>query len=214
MGNLEQWYEQQKGKHFSEKIIEECDPHSSVLIVIDMVNGFTKHGALYHPNIESLIAPVSRTMREAKAASMPILGFGDAHEKQSVEFTIFPEHCVEGTEEAELAEELQDVGMDVWIPKRSTNGFLEELFQEWLQENKHVHTFIVTGDCTDICILQFVLSLTAYFTKQGHKKNVIVPVNLVDTFSHNEHPSHVMNTFSFYLMEQSGAELVQWKHSL
>ncbi|MFB4166028.1 hypothetical protein ACE1TI_20065 [Alteribacillus sp. JSM 102045] len=97
----------------------------------------------------------------------------------------------------------------MWIPKRSTNGFLEERFQKWLRDNKQIETFIVVDDCTDICILQFVLSMTAFFTKQGIEKQMIVPVNLVDTFSHNEHPSETINLFSFYLMEQAGAELIE-----
>ncbi|MFB4166029.1 hypothetical protein ACE1TI_20070 [Alteribacillus sp. JSM 102045] len=57
--------------------------------MIDMVNGFAKQVALYHQNIEILIEPIRKTMKDAKANAIPIIGFGDAHEKHSLEFNIF-----------------------------------------------------------------------------------------------------------------------------
>ncbi|SDI47293.1 cysteine hydrolase family protein [Alteribacillus bidgolensis] len=212
MNKIEKWVEKRETKQYPAKTLHDIDPATTALVVIDMVNGFAKQGTLYHQNIENLIEPIRQTMKGAKAMGIPIIGFGDAHEKNSVEFHIFPEHCLEKTEESAFVPELQEIGTDVWIPKKSTNSFLEEQFQEWLKENKQIGTFIVAGDCTDICILQFVLSMTAFFTKEGQEKRVIVPVNLVDTFSHEDHPSEAVNLFSFYLMEQAGAELVEMKN--
>lgn len=48
------------------------------------------------------------------------------------------------------------------IEKNSTNGFLEPVFAAWLRDNPQIDTYIVTGDCTDICVLQFVLAAKAW----------------------------------------------------
>lgn len=53
----------------------------------------------------------------------------DSHQKSSQEFITYPPHCLKGSEESEIIEELKIIGGYQLIEKNSTNGFLEPDFQ-------------------------------------------------------------------------------------
>ncbi len=85
-------------------------------------------------------------------------------------------------------------------------------FQKWLSENElSIETYIIVGDCTDICIKQFALSLKTYFNEKNENKKVIVPANAVETFHLDVtyHHAGLMNLLSLYEMEQGGIEIVK-----
>ena len=79
------------------------------------------------------------------------------HQKNSKEFESFPKHCILGTEEVELIDELKPYEKDMkLIRKNSTSGFVTEEFQKYLKENENnLEEIIITGCCTDICIINF-----------------------------------------------------------
>jgi len=69
-------------------------------------------------------------------------------------------------------------GNSVIIEKNSTNGFNSDGFRQWLNKNcDEVNNYIVTGCVTDLCVLQFTLSLKAYFNEMNEDKRIIVPMN-------------------------------------
>ncbi len=180
----------------------------TVLVMVDMVNGFAREGALKSPRVEGLIPEIAALSKACDEMHMKKLAFADCHTKASPEFDAYPEHCMMGTAEGEIVDELKNIGGYTLIPKNSTNGFLEEEFQNWLQENEQFNTFIITGDCTDICIQQFAITLKTWFNLRNQKVRVIVPVNTVETYDSGMHDGDLMHVMALYNMMINGVEVV------
>lgn len=188
--------------------LSELSPEKTALIVVDVVNGFIREGAMSSPLIESIIPTVAALMESCKSRGIPVAAFADCHKEGCAEFASFPPHCLENTSESELADELKAVGGYLLIKKNSTNGFHEEQFKTFLSGIPDTDTFIVTGDCTDICVLQFCLALKTWFTKQDKQVRIIVPVNCVETYDAPYHDADFMNIAAYKLMKDSGVAFV------
>lgn len=189
--------------------LSELDPKRSALVIIDMVNGFAREGALKSPRVEELIPSISELSERCGMKGMVKLAFADCHSDASPEFEAYPAHCLAGTNESEVVEEIRKVGGYLLIPKNSTNGFLEEAFQKWLGSNYNIDTFVVTGDCTDICIQQFATTLKTWFNRQDRKSRIIVPLNAVGTYDLGDHNGDLMDVMALYSMVLNGVEVVR-----
>jgi len=183
----------------------------TALFIVDMVNGFVYSGPLSSPRV----AAISKNVAELneRTAGYKKVFFLDSHEKQSIEFSSFPQHCIKGSMEAELIPELKTKALDgpetFYIEKNSTNGFYSKKFQNWLVKYAdEVDNYIITGCVTDICVLQFALSLKAYFNEENKIKRIIVPMNAVETYDGGSHDGYIMNLFALYNMHISGIEVV------
>ncbi|SDH64844.1 isochorismatase family cysteine hydrolase [Desulfosporosinus hippei] len=158
----------------------DLDLTKTVLVVIDMVNGFAKEGALYSPRIEGLIAEIGRVMQICIDHGISIVAFADNHTNESPEFKRYPIHCGYNSKESEVVDEFR--GLCRVFNKNSINGYLEEEFREWLNVHPDINTFIVVGDCTDICIASFALTAQADFDGRNRDSSVIVLTQGVETF--------------------------------
>ncbi len=180
----------------------------TALVMVDMVNGFAREGALMSPRVEGLIPEIAELSKTCNELQITKLAFADCHIKASPEFDAYPAHCMIGTSEAEMVDELRELGGYTLIPKNSTNGFLEEAFQQWLEENEHINTFIITGDCTDICVQQFAVTLKTWFNMQNKKVRIIIPTNAVETYDFGLHNGDLMNVMALYNMMINGIEVI------
>ena len=180
----------------------------TALLIVDMINGFAREGALKSDRVEALIPVIAELSKECDKLNITKLAFADCHTMTSPEFEAYPAHCLKETSEAKVVDEIREIGGYTLIPKNSTNGFIEEEFQKWLKENKNVNTFIVAGDCTDICVQQFAITLKTWFNKQNKKARVIVPVNMTDTYDLGVHDANLMNVMALYNMIINGVEVV------
>lgn len=205
-GSLVVIYEQLK--QVSDLRLSGLDPSRTALIVIDMVNGFTKEGPLSSHRVGALIPGVVSLMEEAKANGMRMLAFADAHRPDSLEFAHFPPHCVKGTNESKVVHEIKEVGGYTLVEKETTNGYLEPEFQKWLEENGDIENIIVVGDCTDICVQQFAVTLKKHYERIGRPSRVIVPTAHVETYELEEHSADLMNVVALYQMKEAGIEIV------
>lgn len=190
--------------------LKEFQGNQTVLVMIDMVNGFARKGALKSPRIEDLIPEITELAKSCNDLGIKTLAFADCHTEESPEFEAYPLHCLAGTFEGEIVDEIKEVGGYTLIPKNSTNGFLEEEFQKWLNENQHIDTFIIVGDCTDICIQQFAITLRTWFSLHNQKVRIIVPINAVETYDLGVHSGDLMNVMALYNMMGSGIEVVDY----
>lgn len=181
----------------------------SAIIIVDMINGFVKEGPMSSPRIQTIIPPISNLMTLGKEQGLLMLAFADCHEKSSIEFTTYPPHCLAGTVESDMIDELKEIGGYELIFKKSTNGFLEPTFHEWLKKNPTIQNFIVVGDCTDICVEQFVLTLKTYFNTLNRSSRIIVATTCVETYETDSHPADLMNVVTFYKMQMNGIEIVR-----
>jgi nicotinamidase-related amidase len=188
--------------------LKDLPADETVLVIIDMINGFAREGALMSPRIEALIPVIAELSEECGRLGIKKLAFADSHTAKSPEFGTYPPHCMRGTSESEMVEELKVIGGYLLIPKNSTNGFLEKGFQDWLDQNSGIRNFIITGDCTDICIQQFAITLKTWFNRKDEYCRIIVPVNAVDTFDLGLHDADLLNAVTLFSMSGNGVELV------
>lgn len=181
----------------------------TALVIIDMVNGFAREGALKSPRVEGLIPEITELSNRCDQFEISKIAFSDSHTEASPEFDAYPKHCMTGTYEEEIVDEIKETGGYTHIPKNSTNGFLEENFQKWLLENQHINTFVITGDCTDICIQQFATTLKAWFNIHNKRVRIIVPLNAVDTYDFGLHDGDLIHVMALYNMITNGIEVVK-----
>jgi len=188
--------------------IESLDKNKTVLVVVDMINGFCKVGNLYSDRNEKLISPVVGVLERIK--NYRKIFFRDFHTEDSTEFNTYPMHC-SSEFESDIVEELKKFidKNSVIINKNSVNGFLTDKFQKWLELNEKIENFIIIGDCTDICVLNFELSLKCYFDENNRNGEVITFTNLVETFDleATNHYGDLMNLFALYNMEMNGVKI-------
>lgn len=190
--------------------LKDLDREQTALVIVDMVNGFAREGTLKSPRVEGLIAEIAELSKACDRLQIAKLAFADCHTKDSPEFDSYPEHCMVDTFEGEMVDELREIGGYTLIPKNSTNGFLEAAFQRWLEENEHINTFVITGDCTDICVQQFSITLKTWFNMQNKKSRIIVPINAVETYDLSLHNGDLMNVMALYNMMINGIEIVDF----
>lgn len=184
----------------------------SVLFVVDMNNGFARKGALASERVEKIIPNIVDVIKKFKDSNDKIIAFTDYHTKDAAEFKDFPPHCVEGTEECELVNEIKlyEDCIKV-IKKNSTNAFLEEETQAEVKAliSSGVKKWYVTGCVTDICVKQFALTLKTYFNKENLDMDVIVIKNCVETFDAPGHSAEEMSKYSFIDMKQAGIKIIE-----
>ena len=183
--------------------------NQSAIIIVDMINGFVKEGPMSSPRIQTLIPTIGDLMTLSKEQGLLMLAFADSHETSSIEFSTYPPHCLVGTSESDIIDELKEIGGYELILKKSTNGFLEPTFHDWLKKNPTIENFIVVGDCTDICVEQFVLTLKTYFNTLNQPSRIIVPINGVETYETDLHQGDLMNVLALYKMQMNGIEVVR-----
>ncbi len=189
--------------------LKDLQGKQTTLVIVDMINGFVREGALKSPRVEGLIPEIAKLSKACDELHITKLAFADCHTIASPEFDAYPEHCMIGTSEGEMVDELRELGGYTLIPKNSTNGFQEAVFQQWLKENDHINAFVITGDCTDICVQQFAVTLKTWFNMQNKKVRIIVPINTVDTYDLDLHNGDMMNVMALYNMMINGIEVVQ-----
>jgi nicotinamidase-related amidase len=189
--------------------VADLNKEDTAVIVIDMINGFAKEGALYSERVEGIIPYMVEKLTLFEGYNKVF--FADEHNEDSLEFGSYPPHCIKGTVESDVIEELQPFVKDLGevIPKNSTNGFVTKGFAEWLGKHPKIRNFVIFGDCTDLCVLQFSLTLKAYLNEWNTASHVIVPVKGVETFDMEatNHHAELMNVFAFYNMRANGIDL-------
>ncbi|MBB5182267.1 cysteine hydrolase family protein [Catenisphaera adipataccumulans] len=173
-----------------------------IIFVVDMVNGFVKEGALHDQEIARLIPAQQAVLKTLACRNVFVC---DSHPPRTREFESYPPHCMIGTKEAEVVDELQPLIKYV-LRKNSTNTFTAPAFEEYLDGGLDAYQdVIIMGCCTDLCILQFALSLQAWLNE--HNKSgmrVIVPVDCVDTFDSPEHSAMFWNDAALQNMAANG----------
>ena len=186
--------------------IQAADLKQPVLFVVDMINGFAKQGALADPAIIDTAPDIRKLIQSLNA---PTWFVADEHDWNAREFDAFPPHCLKNTEESDIIDELADC-VEHRIPKNSTNTFFAPDFQVFLQEQgSQYHDWVITGCCTDICVLQFALALKAFFNQTEQDRRVIVPADCTATYHMDEiHDGPFWQKTALDLMKAAGVLVV------
>jgi nicotinamidase-related amidase len=110
----------------------------------------------------------------------------DTHDPDALEFSAYAPHAVAGTPESETVEGLKALsfsGEFVLIEKNSISTSIGTTFVPWIESHPEVQTYIVVGDCTDLCVYQVALDLRLRANVAGWRGfQVIVPEDCVQTY--------------------------------
>lgn len=178
---------------------------ANVVLVVDMLEGFYRIGNLANPRVARIIPNIENLLARKAQEGWKIIFLADNHEKNDKEFKLFPEHCVQETEEAEIIPELRRfvAAGGIVIPKTSYSGFEGTVLGKILAEAEP-KVVVVVGVCTDICVF-----FTAYdLVKLGHK--VIVPRDTVETYDVPGHKAEgINNVFFAHMKNILGVEIIE-----
>lgn len=180
--------------------------HNPAVVVVDVINGFVEEGILADKAIQRVIPGINALTESTDKH----IFFVDYHSKYAAEFEGFPPHCIAGSDETQI-HDLVNVPLKAHIIKKnSTNGFYA------LKADKRFEiiaglsdSFIITGCCTDICVMQFALSMKTYFNEKNIRKPVIIPIDMVDTYDAPEHSAEEYNDMALRLMRNAGIVIVK-----
>ncbi|WP_322509315.1 isochorismatase family cysteine hydrolase [Anaerolinea sp.] len=198
-------------------------PQKCAIVSVDVINGFCAFGPLASPRVARIVQPIVDLFQKAWSLGVRhIVLTQDTHEPDAVEFAQWPPHCVRGTAEAEPVDEFKALpffSSMVQIPKNSIHSGLNTPLNDWIQAHPEVDTFVVVGDCTDLCTYQLAMHLRLDANARQLNRRVIVPVDCVDTYDLPvevarvqglmAHPGDVFHGIFLYHMALNGVEVVQ-----
>ncbi len=161
-------------------------PAQVALFSVDMINGFCKEGPLAGERVGALAQPVADLFRRAYDLGVRAMVLTqDTHAPDTPEFQAYPPHCVAGTSESFTISELADLPFAAemtLIAKNSLSSHINTGIDRWMTEHPQVQTFVVVGDCTDLCVYSSAMHLRLEANALNLQRRVIVPAGRVDTF--------------------------------
>lgn len=192
--------------------IKNLEVYKGMLIVVDMVNGFVREGALHDEKIADIIPRQLELIKEAKARGDLVVFVKDTHDEDAVEFKRFggTKHCVRDTSEAQLIDEflpLEAEDNTISIEKNSTSYMEAEKFRSLIGSLSELERVDVIGCCTDICDFNGTMGLANYFDQNNKDVNINIHLDAVATYAEDKRKNYV--DAACLLMEQQGIQLVK-----
>ncbi len=183
-----------------------------MLIIVDMVNGFVKEGALHDKKIGDIIPRQIELIKEAKTKGNLIVFIKDTHEKASTEHKRFDGafHCVKESGEELVVDELREFENDIdaiSIEKNSTSFMESPIFRNVIYKTQALEEVDVVGCCTDICVVNGTMGLANYFDEWNREVEIRVHEDAIATFLEESRQEYV--DAAKLLMKQQGIKLVK-----
>jgi len=198
------------------------EPEYTAILCVDVINGFCSIGPLSSPRVQGIVEPIARLFQTAYA--LGVRNFilpQDTHDPNAVEFGSYPNHCVRGDIQSQTVPALSALPFAaeyVVIEKNSISSSENTALDAWLADHPAIHTFIVTGDCSDLCTYQLAMHLRLRANAgQMASVRVIVPANCVQTYdtpldaaeklSIPPHHGDLLHAVFLYNMATNGVEV-------
>jgi len=207
------------------------------LVVIDVLKGFCETGAgnlapsKKSQQMDEMLKEVNSLSSQFVEKEMPVFAFIDSHLPEIAE-PPYPTHCIKGTAEVELMDEIAwfyDHPLVTCFEKDCINSYIGAIdpktrinyFEEWIKDN-HLETLIFVGVCTDICIVDCVVTTLSV---RNHSllsalKDIVVYLPACATYDmtsqhlkktalpeHMNHPQGLMHHIGAKIMAFRGAIL-------
>jgi len=197
------------------------NPAKVAIISMDVTNAFCRTGNLASERVAAIIDPIVDLFTLAwKKGLKKIVLLHDCHTPNAKEFDAFGEHAVCGTVESETVDEIKSLPfydeMKI-IEKNSINPAQNTEFDRWLEEHPEIVTFIVVGDCTDLCVYQASMHLRTAANARGIERRVIIPEVCVNTYDISvktsekspakPHPGDLLHKLFLHHMGLNGIEI-------
>jgi nicotinamidase-related amidase len=213
-------------------------PKKTGLIIVDEVNGFCTVGAgnlappVPNEQVEKMVDETVTHAKHYVAQKWPVLAFLDTHTPGKPE-PPYPPHCERGTGEENLVPALSFLESDpnaTLIRKDCINGYIgaqrpdgTNQILDWIRTND-IEQVVVVGICTDICDLDFVVTLLSARNSDnvdtGKLKDIVVYEPGTSTYDLPEsaqkalglpvtaiHPQKITHHAALYFMQSRGAVL-------
>jgi nicotinamidase-related amidase len=166
------------------------------VLVLDMLNDFVT-GDLKTERAETIIEPIQKLVKAARAHGVPVIYSNDAHLRNDHEVVErWGKHAIKGTYGAEVIPELEPTKKDFVVEKRVYSGFYETELDSILRSLYNgwgVETVVLVGVHTHICVRHTAAS--AFY--RGYK--IVVPRDGVQAFTrkaHEEGLRYLKNVYS------------------
>ena len=198
-------------------------PERTAVISVDVINGFCYQGALASPRVGAIVAPCTQLLQRAYAGGVrDFVLVQEGHTPDAVEFASFPPHGILGTLEAEAVPEYQALpfytSMTI-VRKNSLHAAVDTDLTAWLQARPQLDTFIVIGDCTDLCVYQAAMFLRLQANARNLTRRVIVPADCVATYDlppetaqavgAMPHAGDLLHLVFLYSLKLNGVEVIR-----
>jgi nicotinamidase-related amidase len=217
---LEHWVEQLPELSIDQAI---QNPENTAILSVDVINGFCYEGPLASPRVRAIIAPIVDLFEAAwEKGVRHIILTQDTHEPDAIEFGQFPPHCVRGMPESQPVPEFKALPFFdrlIILEKNSINSAINSGLAEWVFAHPEVDTYIVVGDCTDLCTYQLAMYLRLNANECQLQRRVIVPADTADTYDLPveaaqsvgalPHDANLLHAIFLYHMALNGVEVVQ-----
>jgi nicotinamidase-related amidase len=197
-------------------------PERAGVVSVDVIEGFCSQGPLASRRVGRIVEPIARLFGVAWGAGLRNIALvQDTHEPDAVEFGAWPAHCVRGTDESQTVAAIRALPFFEQIsafPKNSISSFMNTGLDGWLSARPDLDTFIVVGDCTDLCTYQLAMHLRLEANAHQVVRRVIVPADCTDTYDRTvgaaqsegglPHAAGLLHAVFLYHMALNGVEVV------
>ena len=200
------------------------DPATVGYCSTDMVVGFCAEGALASDRVAGIVpAVVDLAERYHGLGGRDFVFMQDTHDPGAPEFAAWPIHCLRGTRESEMIDELRALPFAerfTTVEKNSLHPGLGTGFDDWLAARPQLRTMLVVGNCTDLCVYQLAMHLRLHHNANNLSDvRVVVPANAVETYDLAPdiaatsgalaHPGAFFHAVFLYHMALNGIEVVR-----
>ena len=179
----------------------EFKKEKSVLLIIDMQNAFvSSKGSLGTMGLDTsrvvkAIEPIKNLAEEFRKAGRPVIYIQHTHRPDGLDYglisKVFPPldgigHCIDGTWDQEIIEELKPQDNDIIVKKHRFSAFYGTQLENVLH-SLDAETLVVTGISTNICVESTVRD--AFYRDY----NVFVPADATGAFTEAEENASIGN---------------------
>jgi nicotinamidase-related amidase len=220
---LVNWYNGRPAERLVETLERAGGADRVAILAVDVTKGFCSTGPLSSARVGGIVQPIVRLFELAHGMGVRHFVLSqDTHSEDAVEFGSYPPHCVRGTDESATVAELDELPFRdqfLILEKNSIASHLGTNLDAWLDGHPEVTTFLVVGDCTDLCVYQLAMHLRLRANALNRRDvRVILPVDGVDTFDTPvevaqeigamPHHGDLLQLVFLYSMAQNGVEIV------
>jgi nicotinamidase-related amidase len=197
-------------------------PERAAVISVDVTNGFCYEGPLASPRVATIVKPIVALFQRAHGLGVRhFILPQDTHDPEAIEFGSYPPHCVRGSSQSQTVPEIKGLpfaDLFITMPKNCIDSALGTDLDAWVDDHPEVDTFIVVGDCTDLCTYQLAMHLRVRANAFNRQVRVIVPEDSTDTYdlavnvAHEigavPHAGDLLHFIFLYHMMLNGVEVI------
>ena len=190
--------------------IEKLTRARELLITIDMVNGFVKEGALAAPSIMRIVPRQIELLEDTiNDKNTGLIFIRDSHPIDAVEFKTYGKHCIEGTKETELIDELKEYELyAIEYLKNSTNLIFAMGLQQDLIRFYNLERIRLMGCLSEVCVENGAIGLRTFFDQINRDVEVCVHADAIDTFNAPGHDADMVTDDAIKRMQANGIKIL------